>query len=297
MMSTGAPPVELERFDSPNHPLAPWFGLRRELRRAHYRKLPPRRHPRTRAIITMVHNEALYFPIWLRYYSRFFTADDIYVFDHETTDGSTSGGGFQRIPVEHPTVDHRWMVDTITDLQHELVNRYEVTVVTDVDEIIMTRPDHGGLGAYLDRFEEEWVNCLGYELLHMREREPPLDPAQPILAQRGWWFANDGYDKAAIATAPMHWRPGFHGRVDYQFNPDPDLRLVHLHRMDYELCRQRHISRSRRPWAPDDAHEQWAAHNLITEDEAFRHWFYEESSFPGIPVTPEPIPPQWRAEF
>jgi len=64
-------------------------------------------------VLTIVHNEAVFFPIWLRYYSRFFAPDDIYVLDHETTDGSTDGDGFVRIPVEHECVDMRWLRDTI----------------------------------------------------------------------------------------------------------------------------------------------------------------------------------------
>ena len=50
----------------------------------------------------------------------------------------------------------------------------------------------------------------------------------------------------------MRWRPGFHGREDFQFQPDPDLRLIHLHRMDYELCRRRHATRERRRWNEHD---------------------------------------------
>lgn len=293
----GEPPptVELEPQDSPGHPLAPWFGTWRRDRRAHQAGRRPRLRRPKRAIVTIVHNEPVFFPLWLRYYSRFFKARDIYVLDHETTDGSTGSGGFQRIPVTHPTVDHTWMVETITDLQHDLCSRYDLTVVTDVDELIAPLPAQGTLGDYLDRFEEEWVNCLGYEMIHMRDREPPLDLEQPILDQRGWWFWNDGYDKAAIATVPMRWRPGFHGREDFQFQPDPDLRLIHLHRVDYEICRARHLTRSERPWAELDAREGWAAHNMISEAEAFEKWFYEDASFQGgIPLEPESIPAPWR---
>ena len=74
----------------------------------------------SRAVFTMVYNEPVFLPIWLRYYSRFFAPDDIYVFDHQSTDGSTSGGGFVRIPVTHDTVDHTWMVGTLQAHQHEL---------------------------------------------------------------------------------------------------------------------------------------------------------------------------------
>jgi hypothetical protein len=41
------------------------------------------------AIITIVHNEPVSFPIWLRYDSRFLCPYDIYVFDNGTTDGAT----------------------------------------------------------------------------------------------------------------------------------------------------------------------------------------------------------------
>lgn len=287
---------ELEPQDSPGHPMAPWFAdLRRERRRRYASR--PARAPGRRAVVTIVHDEPVFLPIWLGYYSRFFAPGDIYVLDNDTSDGSTSGGGFVRIPVTHDEVDHTWMVRTIEGLQHELLGRYDVVLVTDVDEIVAPVPERGTLGEYLDRFDEEWVNCLGYEILHLRDREPPLDPARPILDQRRHWFFNDGYDKAALATVPMSWRPGFHGRSDFQYNLDPDLRLIHLHRMDYDLCLARHRHRSRRAWAPEDAEKGWAGHNRITDDAEFARWFYEDSSFPGIDIRVEEIPASWRGRF
>jgi hypothetical protein len=289
--------LELEADDSPHHPMAAWFADVRARRRKRYALRPASPGPRRRALITIVHNEPIFFPIWLGYYSRFFAADDIYVFDHETSDGSTDGAGFVRIPVSHDSVDHTWMVHTIQELQHELLQRYEMVLVTDVDELVVPHPRAGTLSDYLDRFNEDWVNCLGYELLHMRDSEPPLALDRPILDQRGHWFYNDGYDKAALATVPMSWRPGFHGREDFHFNLDPDLRLVHLHRMDYEICLARHRTRSRRDWAPLDARERWAIHNRVTEDAEFERWFYEDSCFPNLEIQPERISSTWRGLF
>jgi hypothetical protein len=294
-MSAPAGPPILEPGDSPGHPLAPWFAQWRHRRRERYASRPPRR--RSRAVITMVHNEPVFLPIWLRYYSRFFGAEDMHVLDNESTDGSTERAGFVRIPVAHDTVDHTWMVRTIEELQHELVARYDAVLVTDVDEIVCPRPEFGTLGDYLDRFDEEYVNCLGYEILHRPAAEPPLDLRRPILDQRGCWFFNDGYDKAALATVPMRWRPGFHGREDFGFRPDPDLRLIHLHRMDYELCRERHHTRRRRAWAQQDEQLAWAAHNRLTEDAELDGWFHDDSGFAGIPITTERIPPSWRGLF
>lgn len=290
----------LEPHDSPDHLMAPWFEMNRKERRGHYASRPPAQRPRRRAIITIVHNESVFLPIWLGYYSRFFAGEDIYVLDNETTDGSTDGPGFQRIPVEQGHVDHSWMVRTVEAVQHDLMDSYELSVVTDVDEIIAPVPSLGTLGDYLDRFDEEWVNCLGYELIHMRDAEPPLDLSRPILDQRRFWFFNGAYDKAAIATVPMSWRPGFHGRSDYAFRPDPDLRLIHLHRMDYDICLDRHRVRERRPWAEPDAQQGWAIHNQIVDDEQFRHWFYRDSGFEGnlgYRMNVEEIQPVWRGLF
>ncbi len=288
--------------DSQHHPLAPWFQHWREQRAweqrasAHARGGPPRA-TRSRAIITIVHNEAVMFPIWLGYYSRFFRPDDIYVLDNQTTDGSTDRGGFVRIPVEHDLVDHAWMVRTIEGLQHELIERYDVVVVTDVDEILSPVPEVGTLGSYLDHFDNEYVNCLGYELLHMKDREDPLDLTRPIMGQRRFWFSNEAYSKPAVATVPMEWRPGFHGRKDFHTRIDPDLRLIHLHRMDYDICLERHRTRRRKDWAEEDRKRSWAIHNRIVDPVEFERWFYNDSGFEGFPPKPEEIRRNWWGLF
>jgi hypothetical protein len=290
-------PLELEPLDTPTHPVAPWFADARRRRREYYANRPQPSLPRRRAVITMVHNEPVFFPLWLAYYSRWFASEDIYVLDNETTDGSTSGGGFVRIPAPHGCVDERWRVATVQALQHELIARYEIVVVTDVDELIAPVPQAGTLGQYLDRFDEEWVNCLGYELLHLKKSEPPLDLTRPILSQRHHWFPNGGYDKPAVTMAPLEWRTGFHGRADYHYRLDPDLRLIHLHRMDYEICLSRHRLRRARAYAPADLDEKRSLHNQITEAEGFEQWFYEDSCFEGVKINLEEIPPAWRDVF
>jgi hypothetical protein len=287
----------LEPQDSPNHPAARWFTKARRERRDHYASRPKLKRPPKRAIITMVHNEPVFLPVWLGYYGRFFGTEDMYVLDNDTTDGSTVGSGFTRIPVVHDRVDHTWMVRTIEELQHELLGHYDVVVVTDVDEIIAPVPQIGDLGQYLDGFDEEWVNCLGYEILHLKDSEPPLELSRPILDQRHHWFINGAYDKAAIAMEPMRWRPGFHGREDFHYRPDPDLRLIHLHRADYDICLERHRLRSQRQWADRDARDRWAIHNQIADAAEFDRWFYDDSCFDDIEIRLEEIPSTWRGVF
>jgi hypothetical protein len=275
--------------------MAAWFDDIRQTRQRRYagRELA-KPGTRTRAVITMVHNERVFLPIWLGYYSRFFKPQDIYVFDNRSDDDSTAGSGFVRIPVGRRRVDHTWMLGKIQDLQHELLERYDMVLATDVDEIVAPDPRWGTLGEYLDRFDEEWVNCLGYELLHLRDEEPALRLDQPILGQRHYWYFNDAYNKAALATVPQHWSPGFHGRTDGKYNLDPDLRMIHLHRMDYEVCRERHRTRSRRRWAWRDAWRGWAAHNRIVDGQEFERWFYEDAYFERFEIKPERIPERWH---
>ena len=61
-------------YDSPDHPLAPWFANMRRYRQQIYAGKQPR--SRSRALVTMVNNEPVFLPIWLGYYSRFFRPED-----------------------------------------------------------------------------------------------------------------------------------------------------------------------------------------------------------------------------
>ena len=45
------------------------------------------------------------------------------------------------------------------ELQHRLLERYDVVLVSDVDEIVAPDPALRDLGDYIDDFEEEFVNC------------------------------------------------------------------------------------------------------------------------------------------
>jgi Glycosyl transferase family 2 len=250
--------------------------------------------------MTIVHNEPVFLPIWLGYYSRFFAPEDLYVIDNDTTDGSTDRRGFVRIPAPHAQADNAWMVETVEGLQHELIEGdYDTVLVTDVDEIVTPIPEWGSLGDYLDEFDEWWVNAIGYEILHLIDREDPLDLDRPILDQRSYWYANGAFNKPAIASGPMSWLPGFHHRSDERLNYDPDLRLIHLHRMDFEICHARHSSRTGRAWSERDRREGTGVYNWPAEKVEFEHWFYEDSGFEqdGVRIRVERIPQSFRGLF
>lgn len=245
-------------------------------------------------MLTIVHDEAVFFPIWREYYGRFFAPEDMYVLDHETTDGSTDGDGFVRIPVTHDRVDMRWLRDTIQAKQNELIERYDVVLVTDVDEIVAPRPDTGTLGDYIDRFDKRFVNCTGYELLHQKDTEAPYDPSRPILSQRGSWFPNWAYSKPILAREAMDWHLGFHARMDGEADFDETLHLIHLHRMDYGLCLARHRQRHQMQWSERDLAKGRAYQNRIVDDAEFDAWFSHDSCNSILDIQVEPIPDGWQ---
>ena len=288
------PGVVPEVHSDSRNSLQDWFGdFRRE--RAEARIEPAGR--RSRAIIAMVHNEPVFFPIWLRYYSQFSRPEEIFILDHETTDGSTDGEGFTRIPVTREHFSHEWQVGEVEALQRELLETHDIVVAVDVDELIVPSPSMGDLGSYLDRFDEPFVSCLGYEIVHLPDREPAFDPSRPVLEQRRYWSENSVYNKSSIATEPSRWVPGFHRRVDFHFRCDPDLRLFHLHRIDYDLCRARHQRWADRNWDSEDLGEGWGGHNRIAGGDEFDAWYFSNSGFDRFKLRLEEIPPEWRGAF
>ena len=248
---------------------------------------------RSRAIVTMAKNESVLLPIWWHYYSQFFDPEDMYVLDHGSTDGSTSGPGFVRIPVSHPVVDWGWHRDMLQHHQHELIQRYNMVLCTDVDEIVAPDPSVGTLGDYMDHFTNDFVTCTGYEIIHLRTEEDKLDLSLPILEQRSYWFFNPVYSKPLLARVSMNWHGGLHSRVDGLTADDPALYLIHLHRVDYDLCLSRHHQRISLSWNQRDVDENWGYQNRITEAEAFHHWFYHDSCG-NVPIHIERIPSSFK---
>jgi hypothetical protein len=249
------------------------------------------------AVVTMVADEAFFLPIWLRYYGSFADAADIYVLDHGSTDGSTEGPGFQRIEVHNPVLDWAWHVEVVRRQQAALLERYDTVLCTDVDEIVVPDPAYGDLGRYIAEFSGDFVTCRGWEVLHEPATEPAFDPSRPVLEQRAHWFRNPAYSKPLLATVPMPWTGGFHGRTDGLSRDDPRLFLVHLHRLDFDQCLARHRQRVARPWVPEQLAGGWGRQNRITDPEAFRTWFFSDSSWPGTSIAVEDIPDRWRKAF
>jgi hypothetical protein len=233
---------------------------------------------RRRAAFTVVQNEAVMLPLWLDYYGRYFEPDDLYVLDHESTDGSSSAltGRCRVIPIHRTSsFDHRWLRQTAEAFQAFLLQSYETVLFTEADEFLVADPrSYKGLDHYIESLERPAARCLGFNVVHQPDEPPLRFDEPPLLAQRRYWHASLQYCKRLISKVPLRWCEGFH--VEYNAPddpPDPELLLVHLHRIDYDWCMARHRSTAERDWSPGDVADGAGAHNRMTSSRELDEWF------------------------
>ena len=245
------------------------------------------------AIFTITHNEREFLPRWVDHYSG---CGDLYVLDHESTDGSMAGlaaRGVIIIPIRNPHVwDHDWILERCRAFQVLLLFKYRVVLFSTPDELVVYTK--GQLRDYLSAFTGQYIYCgMGYHVMDMTHaKEPrgeiPLDWTKPLLFQRYWWVPDITYGKPLIATRPLFWTAGFHGASDAEEKRDPDLILVHLHRIDFHQALVRHKRMLDKPLHPSIG----AGFGPTLVGEEYRHWFYDLIETYHLPV--EEIPDEIR---
>jgi hypothetical protein len=217
-------------------------------------------------------------PLWLDYYGQHFDADDLYVLDHDSTDGSTTdlGGRCHVVPIHRDTAfDHRWLRLTVEQFQAFLLCSYYAVLFAEVDEFVLADPlRYSGLAAYVAELTRPAARCLGFNVVQQHD-EPTLRLDAPVLAQRRYWHASTVYSKRLLSRIPLRWSEGFHQEYNAPDDaPDPELLLVHLHRVDYDMCLARHQAAAGRDWNQADVVRGNGAQNRITDPSDFEEWFY-----------------------
>ena len=189
------------------------------------------------AVFTICKNEKRMLPVWLRYYSQYFDANDIYVLDHQSDDGSTTNIKANVIVVVNDkTFDHRWLNQTVGNHQRVLLQKYSTVLFAETDEMIIPnlKKYPGGLREYIDRFDKPVIRCIGWEIMQNLYEESELNWEQPIFEQRKFGFLSVGFNKPLLAKTPVTWGPGFHHTSDgeHAITIDNDLGLFHLRQVD-----------------------------------------------------------------
>lgn len=205
------------------------------------------------AVFTLVHNQPFFSQLWYEYYSKYFAAEDIYLFEHRLYEGDPKTCfAYRNVTdlVVPALAEMTWMINTINSFKDELLKKYDYVLYTDIDEFVVADPDvwPGGLRQYIDACDKEVVRTRGCEIVQL-PGEKPLDfAARPLLSQREWWAAFFPYDKPLLVRVPVQWQPGCHLLVNRELPPlEKDLFLLHLKKIDFELCFQRYLYFSRLP--------------------------------------------------
>jgi len=175
--------------------------------------------------------------------------------------------GVNVVPVHRrESFDHDWLRETVQRFQRFLLSSYRAVLFAESDEIVSPTPDspHATLTEYADavlgreesrgfsKREVDYVKCTGFEVVHQPETEPAIDWSQPLLAQRSKWAPCRMYSQTLLSRVPLEWQKGFHEleqKRSRRPEAEPDLVLVHLHKIDFDFCLARHEEIRRRSWA------------------------------------------------
>ena len=248
------------------------------------------------AAFTIVQNEDMFSRIWVDYYSKFIPKQHLYILNHNSTTSKSlqhlkdfRSEGVNVIDVHRElSFDHLWLRSTVESFQAFLLKSYNVVLFAEADEIITVHPEarHNNLTDYIsDRFkadEELCLRCTGYSIEHNPEAEPPLQLKYPLLAQRAYWRKAPTFNKPLISNHPSKWHYGFHWLRNWVKQPcDPHLILLHLHKIDYDMCVNKHKEQASRKWSEPDKRGNVGTHNLMSDGPAFKRWYFSGFTFQG----------------
>ena len=92
------------------------------------------------AALTMMYNEPVWASVWARHYAREVGAENCFVLDHGSTDGSTAGLGVGVERLSRSTLDEDARAALISDRVAGLLRRYDAVVHSDADELLVAEP-------------------------------------------------------------------------------------------------------------------------------------------------------------
>ena len=231
------------------------------------------------AALTCAYNESVNLPIWRRYYGAQLGEENLFLIDHGSDDGSTDGLGIvNRIRLPHTPFDDAKKVLCLSSLQAGLLAHYDAVVSGDCDEIVVPDPEkYSGLNDYVARMEGDYATCCSMDLLHVIDREPPIDLGKPILSQRHYGRFQSPGCKTLVSRVPIRWEPGLHFS-NWPPKIDPHLFNFHLKWMDYGTSVKRHLINKENIWSQTALGANHGAHHRYDLDQFVREGFLDISN-------------------
>lgn len=235
------------------------------------------------AFVTMVRDDAFFLRLWIAHYAALVPRHHLFIlidgFD-QTPPPEAAGCQIIMLPKGQtgPGWDkRRW--DTLSDFAATLLGRFDIVVLNDVDELLVTDPASGiGLEQAIGRAQDLGViSPFALEIIHRPDLEPaPLDPTRPILHQRRHVRINASYCKPCITSKPLRWSLGGHYSDYPTLHLDDVLLLFHLRYVDRDMLLARQAARNALmqtglPGAAEVAGGGWA--KSVAEIDAFLNSF------------------------
>ena len=214
------------------------------------------------AIFTLQHNEQFYLPKWIKYYSEFFSMNDMYILAHNCTgitnnilqDAEDNGINIIELTTDE-IFNHDWLTSTVHEMQRELLGRYDYVVFTDCDEFIV--PTNCRLDEFLDKATEEAYRCEGFDCIGDNIYPNPRF-----------------FNKTLITRVPLNYENGYHS-VTKELPVNKDLILFHIHRLDYTEALERNKRLASEKWDNKAIEQNLGRQNSLLDIDAFDRWYYE----------------------
>ena len=257
------------------------------------------------AVYTLVRDEKEWLPVWVRYYlSQGFSPTDIYVLDQsgkdETAQQIINCNRF--LAPYGKSWNHTYMTQTLEWFQCELLRKYDIVVLTDVDEVICADPKKWPtLIDYLQQSTAPSIETNYYNIIHDTvNKEPHINFSLPLLAQRHLWVGPIK-GKTYISRVPLEWNWGCHKSVP-PGELTTELRLIHGRWIDREQQIGRIMRRLSNSRDFGDVFIEAGANDRTTDVEfhidEFKRVLAGEFKYPHDPVgyiKPTEIPAEWKS--
>jgi len=199
------------------------------------RATPPGELPLV-AAITMTRDEGPMIRHWVDHYSRQLGADNVYVIDDHSTDGSTDDLPCHvlKFPYLNKYAFEQSRIGLVNAISAGLLMACDAVLFTDADEFVVADPErHAGLREFVDaRPGRSALGYLGYNVIQAPE-EAPLDFSRPLLEQRRWAKYVPLMSKPGLKWDPIPWARASHG-IKTRYEIDPDLIMFHFKFADRE---------------------------------------------------------------
>jgi len=196
------------------------------------------------AILTYVHNEPFFFPIWIKHYSSIFSSEDIYVINNNSTDGSFEETQkkytFNEIKFETEyNHDFYKLFDFIKIKIDELLSKYSGIYIAECDELLFHKDGLIRAASTYIKHRLSTVRCLSYEPVQIYFGikdyiEHELDLKKPLLSQRKYWRESWWMRKCVFITENIPFYLHMHDHDDIYTFADYKLMMMHLKFIDFE---------------------------------------------------------------